>query len=206
MAVHVLLGDGLVLHGKSSTSEDKKLPPFFFFLIFFMIFIVGTSIVALISVLPTLASNVQALAVIVIGSCVLALVIDIYILVKYITKRRITYTRFKYLPCHRGITFLGKEFILCFRCIGFYVGTIFWAAITSMKQRIWIDLLFSLGLLGYIILTLISILSVPIHGAVMRRHGIEAKKQAILRSLTGFVFSLSFYLIAGFIIYLFYRF
>jgi len=171
-----------------------------------MIFIVGTSVVALIFVLPTLTSKAQVLAVIVIGSCVLALVIDIYVLVKYITKRRITYSRFKYLPCHRGITFLGKEFILCFRCIGFYAGTIFWAAITSMKQRIWVDLLFSLGLLGYIILTLILVLSVPIHGAVMRRYRIEAKKQTIPRSIIGFIFSLSFYLIAGFIIYLVYGF
>jgi len=176
-------------------------PHYFFFLICFMLFIVGASLIALVIVLPTLSSNAQILALLVILTSILAIFVNIYILYKDISKKHIVHKKFRLLPCHRGISFLGKEFILCFRCLGFYIGTLFWGILTNMDYRMWVDFLELVSMVPYIALLIAVILTVPIHGAWLRSHPSENRKQNILRSIVGFVFSTSLWLICGIIIY-----
>jgi uncharacterized membrane protein len=167
-----------------------------------MLFIVGASLIALIIILPTLGYNSQPIALLVILASLLAIFADIYILYKDVAKKPITHKKFRLIPCHRGFVFFGKEFILCFRCLGFYIGNLLWGILTAMDQYIWNDFLMSFGLTYYLILLFGVIATVPIHGAWLRSHPSKAKKQNILRSIIGFIFSASLWLIGGLIIYL----
>jgi uncharacterized membrane protein len=167
-----------------------------------MLFIVGASLFALILTLPTLNPTSQIVALLVVFASILAIFTNIYILYKDITKKSITHARFNLIPCHRGLKILGKEFVLCFRCLGFYLGNLFWGILTTIDQHLWTDLLKSSGLVYYVLLLIASLVSVPIHGAWLRGHPSGAKKQNTMRSIIGFAFSASLWLIGGLIIYL----
>lgn len=166
-----------------------------------MLFVIGASTIALVLTLPTLSSNSQPIALLVILTSFLAMFINIYIIYKDVTKKSITHKKFRLIPCHRDLRFFGKEFALCFRCLGFYIGTLFWGILTSLDQYIWTDFLMSIGLVWYIVLLLGVVVTVPIHGAWLRSHPSKTKKQNILRSIVGFIFSISLWLIGGLIIY-----
>jgi hypothetical protein len=172
---------------------------YFFFLICFMVFIIGASLFALIMILPTLSPHVQLIALLVILTSLLAIFINVYIIYKDVTKKSITHKRFRLIPCHRDLMLFGKEFVLCFRCLGFYVGHIFWGALTSQYSSLWKDLTRFMGPALSIILIIAIVAMVPIHGAWLRSHPSKARKHNILRSLIGFVFAASFWLIAGLI-------
>jgi uncharacterized membrane protein len=167
-----------------------------------MLFIVGASLIALIITLPTLSPDSQSIALLVIFASLLAIFADIYILYRDIAKKSITHRKFKLIPCHRGLVFFGKEIVLCFRCIGFYIGNLFWGILTSIDRYIWNDFLISFGLTFYLIVLFGVIATVPIHGAWLRSHPSKAKKQNILRSVIGFIFSVSLWLVGGLVIYL----
>ena len=165
-----------------------------------MLFIVGTSLFSLILTLSTLDATAQILAILVIAACLFALLTLSYILYKDVTKKNITHKKFRIFPCHRDS--ILKAFSLCFRCTGFYTGIAFWSIITTIRPTIWANLIEHIGLFGYFVLLLVAIISVPIHGAFVRSHPSRTKKQNGLRSVIGFFFSLSLFLIAGLIIYL----
>jgi uncharacterized membrane protein len=166
-----------------------------------MLFIVCTSLIALILILPNLSHTAQPIALLVILTSLLAISVNIYILIKDVTKKSITHKKFRLIPCHRDLLFFGKEFVLCFRCLGFYIGTLFWGILTSLDRGIWIDFLMLVGPVCYIMLLLGVIATVPIHGAWLRSHPSKTKKQNILRSIIGFIFSASLWLIGGLIVY-----
>jgi hypothetical protein len=186
------------LQEKSSTSK-RKTSRFFPILIFFILFIVAISITSLIFTLPILDPNSRYIAILVIGTCLLALIGMSYIFYKYETRKAFI-KPIQFIPCHRSLIWLGQEFYFCIRCIGFYAGAIFWGAITTIKISFWNDLLIHIGLTYYFIILIIVVLSVPIHAARTRKRVSKTKRDDILRSLTGFIFSLSWFLIAGLII------
>lgn len=167
-----------------------------------MLFIIGASLIALIMILPTLSSYSQSVALFVILTSILAMFLNIYIIYKDVTKKCVTHKKFKLIPCHRDVMLFGREFILCFRCLGFYIGSLFWGIMTSLDPTIWKDLIISIGLIPYIMLLIAVIATVPIHGASLRRHPSKTRKQNMLRSLIGFIFSVSLWLICGLIIYI----
>lgn len=183
-------------------SKNSTHPHYFFFLICFILFIIGASLFALIMILPTLSPHAQSIALLVILTSILAMFLDIYIFYKDITKKSITHKKYRLIPCHRDLTLFGKDFVLCFRCLGFYVGHIFWAVLTDQYSSLWKDLIEFLGLAMYIVLMIAVIASVPIHGAWLRSHPSKTRKQNILRSIIGFIFSASFWLIGSLIAYL----
>lgn len=182
-------------------SKNPTRPHYFFFLICFMLFIIGASLFALIMILPTLSSNAQPIALLVILTSILAIFFNIYIIYKDITKKTITHKKFKLIPCHRDVILFGKEFGLCFRCLGFYIGHIFWGVITDQYPSMWKDLIKSIGLTLYVVLIIVVIVTVPIHGAWLRSHPSKTRKQDTLRSLIGFIFAASFWLIGSLIAY-----
>jgi uncharacterized membrane protein len=166
-----------------------------------MLFIVGASLICLILILPTLNHSAQPIALLVILTSLVAISVNVYILMKDVTKKSITHKKFRLIPCHRDILFFGKEFILCFRCLGFYVGTLFWGILTSLDRYIWADFLTLVGPICYTVLLFGVVATVPIHGAWLRRHPSKTRKQNMLRSTIGFIFSVSLWLICGLIVY-----
>lgn len=164
-----------------------------------MVFIIGASLFALIMILPTLSPQAQSIALLVILTSLLAIFFNVYIIYKDVTKKSITHKKFRLIPCHRDVMLFGREFALCFRCLGFYAGHIFWGALTAQYSSLWKDLIRSVGPTLYVILIIAVVATVPIHGAWLRRHSSKARRQNILRSLVGFVFAASFWLIAGLI-------
>lgn len=198
--MHLLRGAGHALPEKNFTNSNFS-PHYFFFIVSFMILIVGASLVALILTLPSLNPYSQSQALVVVFALLLALVANIYIAIKDVTKRSLTHRKFKFIPCHRGLKILGREFILCSRCLGFYFGTIFWGVLTSMNHLIWVNLLKSIGTIWFVLLLAAVISTVPIHGAWLRIHPSRNRIQNVSRSIIGFIFSSSIWLVAGLIIY-----
>jgi len=104
-----------------------------------------------------------------------------------------------FLICHRdpenSFTFLGKQFTFCARCSGFYMGLVILSLLTFLDNKLWMDMINYFGLNYYKIITVLSILSVPIHGTLTRRF--QIKQQRFIRFIIGFYFSSSIFLLGN---------
>jgi hypothetical protein len=103
-----------------------------------------------------------------------------------------------YFPlCHD----LLREFSLCARCKGFYIGLAFFTALVATRNTLFIDFLKLVGIFPYVVILIILLLTVPIHGAARRLQLLDG---TALLHVAGFLFSITLYQIAGLIIALFY--
>jgi len=94
---------------------------------------------------------------------------------------------------------LLSEYRVCARCIGFYVGGGLFGLLFTGDSHIFIALLDTIMLAPYLLVLVLTALSVPIHGGLRRLNVIKADG---LLHITGFAFSLSPFLFASLILYL----
>lgn len=131
------------------------------------------------------------------GTATLFLVLFSIIAIQTYIKREVV-AKSKFPICKDMI----EEFKFCGRCLGFYTGAAFFGILMAIKNMIYVDLLNLLGPYPYLVLLFVTLLSVPIHGALRRLKLIHNNRYV---HVVGFIFSSSIYLIASFVIFMLYR-